>query len=108
MTYKAFFCWTFASRASRSGSTTCVRIVLHVDLEVCSIINRLDRRFQPDTYLVVIRRLTVIDLYLMRSHHLLARLEQALIRRSEQCFRIKMHILSDDTASRGRFRQHIL
>jgi len=53
ITYKTFFCWTFASRSSRSGSATCVCIVLHVNLEVCSIINRLDRRFQPDAYLLV-------------------------------------------------------
>jgi hypothetical protein len=52
MTYKTFLCWTFASRSTGGGSATCVCIVLHVDLEVCSIINRLDGRFQPDAYIM--------------------------------------------------------
>lgn len=54
------------------------------------------------------KRLVGINLWLMRSYHLLALLEQELIRRLELCSRIKMHISSNDIASRGLFRQHIL
>jgi hypothetical protein len=54
------------------------------------------------------KRLAGINLWLMRSYHLPAQLEQGLIRRLGLYSRIKMHISLNDIASRGLFRQHIL